>query len=152
MRLLFVLSALVLLLQSPAPAQDEDGRPDGPPPLATLDPDDPLRELLYVDAGVGVISNLGSGDLRQVTMVTSDSVSSILAFYEKQLGEHLSANCMHGGNGKMTVSCNDSRRLQEAGIEARVLTQVTRDHLVTITITRAAEEDSTHLVLTYWRR
>ncbi len=91
-------------------------------------------------------------------MVTLDPVPTVLAFYEKLLGESLRANCVHGPrpDGSTIVCSNDSQAASPDSpqseaprpVEVRVISGSMDSHVFSLTITRAENEAITHVVVT----
>jgi hypothetical protein len=129
------LALVMAVLPSAGAAQD----------MMTLQAAGPAAELVYPEATI--VANGAVGELRQLALTTPDPPDKVLSFYEAQFGESLSATCLHGGDGMLTASIDDSRSPDQEGLVVRVLTQVTDDHVVMVTMTRAARESLTHIVL-----
>jgi len=96
-----------------------------------------------------------------MVQATSDGLGKVLAFYGKKVGARLTPE-HPGGMGfrsdeeKVSAFLDDSvqpgPKAQERPVAVHIAVQRTKDHFLTLVISRAKTEDQTHISLTYVTR
>jgi hypothetical protein len=129
-------------------------------PAQKNDPAKKLDDWKYPEATL--VSSGGVGDANHLLLVTKDPLEKVAAFYGKKVGQKLSnkpgdppgGSGVSGGTNGLTFFQDDSAEpgsgpIKRRPVTVRIFVEHSKDHDLTLVISRGDAEEQTHIYVNY---